>query len=165
MPEVKVITDVVDFRRSVLTAATGSTVPNKVVTASLPASTTNSVVVAPPMNYMKMKLHSGTTAALTVSVFGWSYYAGDGGMWVPQLLCTLTTTQGGSSQTIPGIAAAQREVTLYELTSGDAKIFNSPLTVTSGAFVVIDTLGSQYVEIYATAASTTPTVHVWTASL
>jgi hypothetical protein len=117
------------------------------------------------MNYMKMKLHSGTTAALTVSVFGWSYFAGDGGMWVPQLLCTLTTAQGGSAQTIPGISASQYEVTAYTLASGDAKIFSTPATVTAGAFVLIDTLGSQYVEIYATAASTTPTSYVWTASL
>ena len=117
------------------------------------------------MNYMKMKLHSGTSAALTVSVFGWSYFANDGGMWVPQLLCTLTTTQGGSNQTIPAISGNVLEVTAYVLTSGDAKFFNSPSTVTPGAFVLIDTLGSQYVEIYATAASTTPTVYAWTASL
>jgi hypothetical protein len=165
MPEVKVITDVVDFRRSNMNAASGSVVPNKVVTASVPAATTNSVVVAPSMNYMKMKLHCGSTAALTVSVFGWSYFPNDGGMWVPQLLCTLTTTQGGSDQTIPGIAVAQKEVTAYALTSGDAKIFSTPTAVTPGAFVLIDTLGSQYVEIYATASSTTPVVYVWTSSL
>jgi hypothetical protein len=165
MPEVKVITDVVDFRRSSLTAATGSAVPNKVVTASLPAATTNSVVVAPSMNYMKMKLHSSTTAALTVSVYGWSYFANDGGMWVPQLLCTLTTTQGGSIQTIPGISTNQYEVSAYALGSGDAKLFNSPTTVFPGAFVLIDTLGAQYVEIYASATGSTPTVYAWTSSL
>ena len=164
MPEVKVITDVVNFQRSVLTAA-NNTVPSKVPTATAPAATTNSVVFAPSMNYMKMKLHSATTAALTVSVFGWSYYPADGGIWVPQLLCTLTTTQGGSAQTIPGISGNQLEVTAYVLTSGDAKIFNTPATVTAGAFVLIDTLGSQFVEIYATAASTTPIVYAWTSGL
>lgn len=162
MPEVKLITDVTNFQRAVLTSAT-STVPNKIVTLTQPAATTNSVVVAPSLNYMKMKLHVSTTAALTVSVFGWSYFPTDG-TWVPQLICTLTTTQGGSSQTIPGITGAQLEVTAYVATSGDAKIFNTPATVTAGAFVLVDTLGSQLIEIYASAASGV-TVYAWTSGL
>ena len=165
MPEVKVVTDVVNFQRSVLTAATSNTVPSKVPTATAPAATTNSVVVSPSRNYMKMKLHSSGTAAMTVSVFGWTYFDGNGGIWIPQLICTLTTSQAGSAQTIPGITGNQYEVTTYAVESGDAKIFSSPTAVTAGGFVLIDTLGSQFVEIYATTASTTPTVYAWTSGL
>jgi hypothetical protein len=112
-----------------------------------------------------MKLHSDSTDALTVSVFGWSYYSGDR-TWIPQLLATLTTSQATTGQTIPGIdVTPQYEVSSYVLTSGDAKIYNSPATATAGAFVLIDTLGSQFVEVYATAASTTPTVYAWTSGL
>ena len=110
-----------------------------------------------------MKLHSSTTDALTVSVFGWSYYA-EGRIWVPQLLATLTTTQATSAQTVPGITASQYEVSSYVLTSGDAKIYNSPATATAGAFVLIDTLGSLYVEVFVAGANT-PTVYAWTSGL
>ena len=165
MSQVQLTTDVKNFQRTNLTAATGSTVPVKVITTTQPVSTTNSAVFGSSLNYLKMKLHSDSTAALTVSVFGWSYYSPDR-VWIPQLLCTLTTTQGGSDQTIPGIIVTpQKEVTSYVLTSGDAKIYNSPATATGGAFVLIDTLGSQFVEIYATAASTTPVVYAWTSGL
>ena len=112
-----------------------------------------------------MKLHSDSTAALTVSVFGWSYYSVDK-TWVPQLLATLTTSQGTSAQTVPGITASQYEVSSYVLTSGDAKIYNSPATATAGAFVLIDTLGAQFVEVYATASTaSTPVVYAWTSGL
>lgn len=114
-----------------------------------------------------MKLHSTSNAALTVSVYGWSYYS-DNTTWVPQLLATLTTGVGGALQNIPGISAGvadQYEISSYVLASGDAKIYNSPATVTPGAFVVIDTLGTQFVEVYATAFASTPTVNVWTSGL
>lgn len=164
MSQVQLTTDVKNFQRTNLIAATGSTVPVKVVTSTQPISTTNSAVLGSSLNYLKMKLHSDSTAALTVSVFGWSYYSVDK-TWIPQLLATLTTSQGTSSQTIPGITAVQYEVSSYVLTSGDAKIYNSPATATAGAFVLIDTLGSQFVEVYATAVSTTPTVYAWTSGL
>lgn len=163
MPQIQLITDVTNIQRNNFTAAT-ATLPNKIVTVSKPASTANSTVVGPGLNYLKMKFHSDSTIALTISVFGWSFAPVEN-VWVPHLICTLTTTQGGSSQTIPGITAPQFEVTAYVPTSGDAKIYSTPATVTSGAFVMVDTLGSEFVEIYASAASTTPVVYVWTASI
>ena len=166
MAQVQLTTDVKNFQRTNLTAVTGSAVPVKVVTATLPVSVpaSGTAVLGSSLNYLKMKLHSDSTAALTVSVFGWSYYSIER-VWVPQLLATLTTSQGTSAQTIPNITASQYEVSAYVLTSGDAKIYNSPATATAGAFVLIDTLGSQFVEVYATAASTTPVVYVWTSGL
>jgi len=116
------------------------------------------------LNYLKMKLHSDSTAALTVSIFGWSYYA-ESNSWVPQLIATLNTTQGTVAQTLPGISGNLYESRVYALASGDAKIYNSPATETPGAFILFDTLGCILVEVYATAASSTPVVYVWTSGL
>tara|TARA_R110002126_G_scaffold74739_4_gene186315 strand:+ start:11248 stop:11745 length:498 start_codon:yes stop_codon:yes gene_type:complete len=165
MAQVQLTTDVKNFQRASLTAVTGSAVPVKVVTATQPVSGSGSVVLGSSLNYLKLKLHSDSTAGLTVSVFGWSYYS-ENRTWVPQLLATLTTTQGTTGQTIPGIdVTPQYEVSSYVLTSGDAKIYNSPGTATAGAFVLIDTLGAQFVEVYATASASTPVVYAWTSGL
>ena len=169
MAETKLITDVRNFERASLTAVTGSTVPAKIVTQTQPVSApaSGSVVFGPSLNYLKMKLHSTTNDALTVSVFGWSYYSRDN-TWVPQLLVTLTTTVATSAQNIPGLSAGsadQYEISSYVVVSGDAKVYNSPSTATAGAFVLLDTLGAEFVEVYATAFAATPTVNVWTSGL
>ena len=154
------------FEVASLVAANGNTVPVRIVTATRPTTGSNKVVRSASLNYMKMKLHSTSNVALTVSIFGWSYSQNN--LWIPQLIATLTTSAGTALQNIPGISggsADQYEISNYVLTSGDAKIYSSPASATPGAFVLIDTLGSQLIEIYATAASTTPTVNVWTSDL
>lgn len=163
MAQVQLTTDVKNFQRSVTISPVSTAVPDKIITATQPVTTATSSVIGSSLNYMKFKIYTSTTDALTVSIFGWSYYSVEGA-WVPQLLATLTTTQGGSTQSIPGITAAQYEVTSYVLTSGDAKIYNSPATATAGAFILVDTLGTQFVETFVAGAGA-PTVYVWTSGL
>lgn len=116
---------------------------------------------------MKLKLLSSTTDALTVCLWGWSYCATNGvDCWIPQLLATLTTTQGTASQTPPTLGTLY-EVSTYVLASGDAKLFNSQVNPTQGAFILVDTVGCQFLEVYATTASATTAadVYVWSSGL
>jgi len=163
MAQVQLTTDVKNFQRSEAISPASTAVPNKIITVTQPVTTAASSVIGSSLNYMKFKIHTSTTDALTVSIFGWSY-ASQFNCYVPQLLATLTTSQGGSTQTVPGTTVAQYEVTSYVLTSGDAKIYNSPATATAGAFILVDTLGTQFVETFVAGANE-PTVYVWTSGL
>ncbi len=164
MAQVTLTTDVKNFHIETPRAASASgTVPNKVTTSTLPASGAGSVVFGTSLNYLKIKTLVETTANLTLFVYGWSFCS-DRMAYVPQLLFS-TTTNGAVTGTtaqasFPGISVSVYETWQYTKSTGDAKIFNAPSVSTAGGFILIDTLGSQFVEVCATASSGTPNYYV-----
>jgi hypothetical protein len=109
---------------------------------------------------VKLKIYSSTnTASQNFYVFGWNYVQ-ESNSYVPQLLAYVVTAGFTSQQTnLPGIGSAY-EVSGWTLTQGDAKLYNGATTTNPGGFILVDTLGCEYVEVFSSNASTTPTITI-----
>jgi len=97
------------------------------------------------MCYMKMSpffAAAATTPALRV--IGWNKNA-DSGLWIPVTLCDLSITTNAENTSIN--ATNLRQARTITKNQGDAKLFNSDATLISGAAFLVDTLGSQIIEI------------------
>jgi hypothetical protein len=116
-----------------------------VSTAGKPTAS-NSAIFGSSLNYMKLKLYSSGTAAPTVYVFGWSFRS-ETNAFVPQLLCSFNTTLNASSQTLD--SATVYEAATFTPLTGDCKIYNGVGGTGNGGFVMIDTVGTQFIEVYA----------------
>lgn len=162
MSHVQLTTETKNFQLTSVTAVT-ATVPSRVTTTTQPATTAASgyAVMGSSLNYLKFKVISGSTSALTITITGWSFNS-QMFAWVPQTIAVLTTTQNTNAQTTFPAASGTNlyEVSQYAKSVGDAKIYNSPSSTTNGAFVLVDTLGSQFIEVHCSAASGTPTVYI-----
>ena len=92
-------------------------------------------------------------------VFGWNFVS-ESKAYVPQLLAYVVGTISTTQQTsLPGIGSAY-EMTSWNLSEGDAKLYNGTTTTTPGGFILVDTLGCEYIEVFSYNASTTPTITV-----
>jgi len=164
MAQVTLTTDVKNFHlETPRTASTSGTVPNKVTQTALPVSGTGSIVFGTSLNYVKIKTLVDSSANLTLFVYGWSF-SSQLMAYVPQLLFS-TTTNGAVTGTtaqasFPGISVSVNETWQFTKSTGDAKIFNAPSVSTSGGFILIDTLGSQFIEVSAAASAGTPNYYV-----
>ena len=165
MAQVTLTTDVKNFHLETPRAAsTSGTVPNKVTQTALPVSAAGTVVFGTSLNYVKIKtLVAAATTNLTLYIYGWSF-SSQLMAYVPQLLFSTTTNGAVSGSTaqssFPGISVSVYETWQYTKATGDAKIFNAPAVDKGGGFILIDTLGSQFVEICATASAATPNYYV-----
>jgi hypothetical protein len=56
-------------------------------------------------------------------------------------------------------------MTSWTLSQGDAKLYNGATTTTPGGFILVDTLGCEYIEVFSYASSGTPTITVLYAGL
>jgi hypothetical protein len=158
MSYVTLTTDAKNFHRETFTSGTAA--PTKILTTTKPASATGSVVFGASLNYIKLKLYSSTSTAPTFYIFGWNYVQ-EINAYVPQLLCSFTTTMTGSQANAIGPVF---EVAGATLVTGDAKIFSGVTTTTAGGFLLIDTLGCEYIEVCSNAAAS-PTITVLHAGL
>jgi hypothetical protein len=158
MSYVTLTTDAKNFHRETFTSGTAA--PTKILTTTKPASATGSVVFGASLNYIKLKLYSNTSTAPTFYIFGWNYVQ-EINAYVPQLLCSFTTTMTGSQANAIGPVF---EVAGATLVTGDAKIFSGVTTTTAGGFLLIDTLGCEYIEVCSNAAAA-PTITVLHAGL
>jgi hypothetical protein len=164
MAQVTLTTDVKNFQiETPRTALSSGTIPNKVTTSTMPTSGAGTVVFGSSLNYLKMKFLAASATNLTIYVYGWSF-SSQLMSYVPQLL--FSTTSGGAvvntnAQTsFPTLGVSVYEVSQYTKSTGDAKIFNAPSSTTNGGFILIDTLGSQFVEVCAAAAAGNPNYYV-----
>ena len=166
MSHVTQVTEVKNFHEPDPFAVAGTTAPTVIVTAAKPAKTANSMVFGSSLNYLKLKMYVSTNNAPTFYVFGWNFSA-QLNAFVPQLLASFTTTLSAATQALAsvGIADGVYEVTNATLATGDVKVFSGITTTTPGGFVLIDTLGSEFIDIRATTAAGTPTIYVLQAGL
>lgn len=165
MSYVTLTTDAKNFHLASFTAAAAGTAPTKTLTANKPTSGSGSTVFGASLNYLKLKIYSSAnTAAQNFYVFGWNYVQ-ENNAYVPQLLAYVTGTVSTAQQTgLPGINTAY-EMTSWTLVQGDAKLFNGATTTTPGGFLLVDTLGCEYIEVYSYASTGTPTISVLHAGL
>jgi hypothetical protein len=160
MSHVQLTTEAKNFHQASFTAAATGTAPGRTLIGTKPASATGSTVFGASLNYVKLKIYSSTnTASQNFYVFGWNYVQ-ESNSYVPQLLAYVVTAGFTSQQTnLPGIGSAY-EVSGWTLTQGDAKLYNGATTTNPGGFILVDTLGCEYVEVFSSNASTTPTITI-----
>ena len=93
-------------------------------------------------------------------VFGWNYCS-DKNVYVPQLLVSFTTTISASSQSLAsvGLADSLYEITGASISTGDAKIFTGTSSTAPGCFLLVDTLGAEYIQVYSATAGTIYVLH------
>lgn len=158
MGYVTLTTDTKSMHRETFTSGT-SAPSGVIIQAARPASATNNVVVGGNLNYLKFKVYSSTSTAPTIYVYGWNYCP-ELNAYVPQLLCSFTTTLSGS-QSLPVIGTAY-EVIGATLSTGDAKIFSGASV--NGGFLLVDTLGCEFIDFRSNAAGG-PTINILHAGL
>ena len=170
MAQVQLTTDVKNFHKLSLDINTSSTAPSRIVTTTKPANvvaavnTPGSVIIGGSLNYLKIKGYTTTAASVpTVYVFGWNF-ASEIMAWVPQLLATVTTTVNGSTQALPSVGTVN-ELATYTKSTGDIKTFSGTAGTGNAGFFLVDTLGSEFVEIAAVSASSTATMTFFVAGL
>lgn len=157
MAHVTQVTETKNFHVESFTS--GAAVPSLVLTGTKPASATGNVTFGASLNYLKLKLYT-TGAAPTMYVFGWNYCS-DTNIYVPQLLVSFTTTISASSQALSsvGLANSLFEITGATASTGDFKVFSGTSTTAPGGFVLIDTLGCEYIQVYSATAGTIYVLH------
>jgi hypothetical protein len=131
-------------------------------TQTKPNSTShpNSLFIGCGLNYMRIKMLTSGAATLaggapTFHVYGWSKDARTG-IWDARRICALTASAAACATTNSvniGNIGALREVFDYgtAVSAGDAKIYAG--TVNGGGFFLIDTIGTEFLEIHTTQAT------------
>jgi len=165
-----------DGARTVLARAAAAPLSH-VIRQTKPDATAfpNSLFIGSSLNYLRIKLivNSSTTSpdpgAIPVfHIYGWSQESSTR-HWEARKIATLTpdvqACATSSTFTMPGLTGSWREIYQYNAggggpppigpvpTSGEAKIYNGDL-VGGGGFFLIDTIGTEMVEIH----TTTPAV-------
>jgi hypothetical protein len=124
------------------------------MSSTKPASTTGvNLVFGASLNYLKFKFYTDVSQTTNIAIYGWNYVL-ETGAYVPQLLVLLAGTNTAASATIPGIGAGQFEITSWTPNQGDSKNYNGTTTTTPGGFILVDTLGCEYIEVRPYAAAT-----------
>jgi len=170
MAQVQLTTDVKNFHKLSLDINTSTGAPSRIATTTRPANVTaavntpGSVIIGGSLNYLKIKGYTSTTASVpTLYVFGWNF-SSEIMAWVPQLLATVTTTVNATSQTLPSVGTTN-ELATYTKSTGDIKSFSGAAGTGNAGFFLVDTLGSEFVEISAVSASSTATMTFFVAGL
>lgn len=158
MAYVTLTTDKKNFHYERFTGSASA--PNRILTGTKPASATGSTVFGSSLNYIKLKIYSSAnTAAQPIHVFGWNYVQ-ELNAYVPQLLASVTASVSTSSQVVNGFTVF--EFANWTLVQGDTKsswIFNGVTTTTPGGWLLIDTQGCEYIEVYGQTANTYHVLH------
>lgn len=137
---------------ALVSAAPGDHLP----TYEKPNSTThpNSLFLGCGLNYMRIKILTTGAATLgtlpTFHVYGWSKEAKTG-LWDARRICSITPSNVACATTNAvnvGTVDQLREIFDYGAApaSGDAKIYTG--TATGGGFFLIDTIGTELLEIH-----------------
>ena len=160
MAQVTQVTETKSFHLESFT--TTGAVPVATMTATKPASSNTAagnVVFGGSLNYLKLKIYT-TGGAPTLYVFGWNFCP-ENNTYIPQLLVSFTTTISGSAQALAsvGLADSLFEITGASISTGDAKIFTGTSSTAPGCFLLVDTLGAEYIQVYSATAGTIYVLH------
>ena len=132
-----------------------TTIPNNLPTTTAPTNSNSVVVSASALNYIKIVPLTTAATAQTIRVTGWNKSIVGATTWyVPQLLFYGSIAALGASSVTINTVALFPAATINK-TQGDAKIYNAT-SVSSTAFILVDTLGCEQIEIeyFATSGGT-----------
>lgn len=169
MAQVQLTTETKNFQHgqftgqtSVVTRTTSTTRPTTVATGAGAR-----LVIGCGTNYSKLRFLTTTTDVMQIVIYGWSFCP-DLNAYVASLLFqTATVANNGTTITsgtftYPKIGTV-REVNSFIRSAGDAKIYNSGAAADPGAFLLLDTVGSEMIEIQVAVANS-PIINVLSSS-
>lgn len=148
MAHVTLTTDVKGFKGYTLTSATS--LVQRIALTSRPVDSAGRVVIGGSQNYMKFRFFNASATAPTIYIYGWSFNP-DAMIWEPQLLFSATTTLTAATHSHPQFGTVY-EVANYTKVTGDAKIFSGPSSSGNGAFILVDSVGCQFLDIHCVAS-------------
>jgi hypothetical protein len=128
---------------------TAINIPEKYATTTRPASGSGSAVMAGGMNYLKiLPRFTDDGTAPSIRVIGWSK-CNDSGLWNPHLITDVTGTLDNDANNAVTINGTASMFTCHTFTKGqgDAKLFNVGTALDTCAFIVVDTLGFDLIEL------------------
>jgi hypothetical protein len=173
MAQVQLTTETKNFQFSQYTATNSITA--RTFSTTRPASTGTTggagarLVIGCGTNYSKLRILSSLTDVLQIAIYGWSFCPDLNGYVAQLLFQTATvanngTTLSSSAFTYPRIGSV-REVNSYIRLAGDAKIYNSAAAADGAAFLLLDTVGCEMIEIQAAPSTgVTPIITVLSSS-
>lgn len=159
MAQVQLTTDIKNIKGYQQTAV--AALVQRQATSTKPADASGRTIIGSSLNYLKFKFfNSNNTTTPTVYIYGWSYNS-DYKYWEPQLLFSGTTTLNSTLFTHPQFGSVH-EVSNYTLLTGDAKVYSAPAGTGNAAFILVDTLGCEFVDVHcvSTTGSTTTSFSV-----
>jgi hypothetical protein len=152
MAYVTLTTDAKNFHQHPTIAMSATSAVPVRLTATKPVSnSTANVVFGSSLNYMKFKFYTDVSQTTNIAIYGWNHVA-EPDTYVPQLLVLLGGTNTTASAAIPGIGTVF-EITSWTPSQGDSKNYNGTTTTTPGGFILVDTLGCEYIEVRPYAAA------------
>ena len=153
MAQVQLTTDIKNFKGYSVTAR--ASLAQRTATTTSPADDlANGVkIIGSSLNYLKFRFFNTENQAPTIYIFGWSFNS-DTMSFEPQLLFSATTTLTSGTHSHPQFGTVYETANFSKLT-GDAKIFSGAAGTGNAGFILVDTLGSQFVEIQLVASSGT----------
>lgn len=152
MSYVTLTTDAKSFHQYPTFTISATSAPVIRLTATKPASSSAGPVIGSSLNYLKFKIYTSVSQTTNFAIYGWNFVV-ESNAYVPQLLCLVEGINTTGSATIPGITGTVYEVTSWTLNQGDAKLYNGTTTTTPGGFLLVDTLGCEYIEVRPYAAT------------
>lgn len=147
MAQVQLTTDVKNYGYSKVQAAAFTT---PVPTLTQPTSTTGHLVIGGNANYLKLQAYSQPTGNGACRIYGWNMCRDLGGMWIPQLLYSDTTSVNSDELDIPLFENGKVRSRIFGATSGTQGNVKSISHITSGvtgAMLIVDCLGAQFISI------------------
>lgn len=151
MSHVQLTTEAKNFHKyPTFTISATTAVPIR-MSATKPVSSAASAVFGASLNYLKFKIYTNISQTTSIAIYGWNYVP-EINTYVPQLLCLVDGVNTSASAAIPGIGTVY-EITSWTLNQGDAKLYNGTTTTTPGGFLLVDTLGCEYIEVRPYAAA------------
>jgi|688.fasta_scaffold16103_21 hypothetical protein len=162
MAHVTLTTDVKSFALTSFEISDAAGNEVRIVQTTRPTDN-SSTVIGTSLNYLKLKFYSSASSNESIFVWGWSFWP-DQMAWVPQLLCSFTMVPNGSTSTVPGVGTVYEMVNATKLT-GDVKIYAGVGATSNGGFVLVDTLGCQFVEVVAGGNPSQPVISVLSSGL
>ena len=147
MAYVTLTTDAKSFHQYPTLAMSATSAAPIRLTASKPATSGGGIVFGSSLNYLKFKFYTDVSQTTNIAIYGWNYVV-ESGAYVPQLLVLLAGACTAASTVLPGLGStAQFELTSWTPSQGDSKNYNGTSTNTPGGFILVDTLGCEYIEV------------------
>lgn len=124
---------------------------NNIPTTTAPTTTSSAVIINNTnLNYLKIvPVIKSTVTSPNIKITGWSKVTNQSGVtthWIPQCLFASSSMTTAADAITVNTDAGFRRFTTVVKSVGDAKIFNST-SVNDTAFILVDTLGCELVEI------------------
>lgn len=154
MAQVQLTTDVKNYGYSKVQAAGSFPVP--VPTLTQPTSAVGHLVIGGNANYLKLQVYSEQTTATNCRIYGWNLCRDLGGSWIPQILYTDAISANTPDLTLFGSSSVRSRIFgSANGTNVNVKSIGTAVDGVTGAMLIVDCLGAQFISIMLQSANAT----------